>query len=641
MGAELTKDNQGFEHLVLTHGYSNNEHNIIENPDAYINMSILGFGDNDDVIITKKVLSKIDNKIYIMKQIKINKTQENEDEKILSEEDKNNLIKILPILKDNECQNIIKNIKYFIKDNYLYIINEFINNGDLQSYIKTLKEIKEGFNQKTDEVTLWYIFLQCAKALKYLHNKYIIHRNIRLENIYITDDKVIKIGNFRNAILLKNVDNPFFIDVGEDERLNKVIGGVLYRSPEMLYNLSYGKKTDIYSLGVVFHKLCYYDFPNGKQYKNEINYKSNDCPEKMAEIITKMLSEEKTRPNADELYDLILNEYVKLFNKNSSIEAVLRCLISYKKTSMYMSEKKNNYLNEERTPFSFNYIKCMENFKSNNDKKNYGLYLNNIRNLINNINNSINNDQEINPLLVLNILLEELTKETNSTNKRSSLKIQPLKFNASKPQTYNDFKKDFSDNYKSIFSEYFYGYLKIKRICNHKELYSYCAIPYLEIQLDRCYSDKDNSKYEYVPELIKWFNLYMNHCKQLTEKLSKEYNIICNCCNSKFREFRQMDINDYQKYLIIAINRGEKYINKSNVKYCLDINWPNGLIYELIGIVKRISDGKEEYFISINLDFSDRRKWVVYNKGSNVEINDPNEHTDGDIIMLCYSIIEN
>ena len=63
MGAELTKDNQGFEHLALTHALSNYEENIIENPDVYVNMSILGFGDNDDVIITKKVLSKIDIKI--------------------------------------------------------------------------------------------------------------------------------------------------------------------------------------------------------------------------------------------------------------------------------------------------------------------------------------------------------------------------------------------------------------------------------------------------------------------------------------------------------------------------------------------------------------------------------------------------
>ena len=582
-----------------------------------------------------------------MKQIKINKTQENEDEKIFSKEDKNNLIEILTILKDNECQNIIKNIKFFCKDNYLYIINEFINNGDLQSYIKTLKDGENSFNQKINEVTLWYIFLQCAKALKYLHNKDIIHRNIRLENIYITDDKEIKIGNFTNATLSKKkqflVYNKFYLNSnhnnkdGEEERLNKVVGGVLYRSPEMLNNLGYGKKTDIYSLGVVFHKLCYYDFPNSKQYKNEINYNSYECPEKMAEIIKKMLSEEKMRPNADELYDFILNEYVKLFNKNSSIEAVLRCLISYEKVSMDMSKNKDHFLNEEKTPFSFNYIKCMEIFKSNDDKKKCGLYLNNIRNLINNINDSVNNDQEINPLLVLDILLEELNKETNLTFKGSSFKIQP-DFSDEKEKAYIKFKNSFSNNYNSIVSKYFCHYLKIKRNCKHKSFYTYCAIPYLEFQLDRCYKCYEEKVYEYEPDLVKWFFLYRNHCKELTEKLAKDYNIVCKCGDSPFLEFRQIDEKDLQNCLVIAINRGEGYINESQVNYHKEIQISKSIKYELIGIVKRISDGKEEYFISINLDYSDR-KWVLYNKESIMKINDPTKHTDGDIIILCYSLI--
>ena len=633
MGAELTKDSQGFEHLVLTSGCYNSEENTLENPEAYETLKILGFGDNDGLIKTKKVYSNLDKKVYIMKEIKINKSQEDDEDKTLSDEQKNNLIKILKSLKDDKdkCENIIKNYKIFTKGNYLYILDEYINNGDLLSYMKTYKDL----NQKIKEETLWDIFLQCANALKYLHSKNIVHRNIRLENIYMANDKVIKIGNFIKAVLSEEkptFTNPFFknslanTNRGEEKRFNDIVGGVFYRSPEMLSNSKYGKKTDIYSLGVVFYKLCNYDFPNSTHYTSKKKENVNNNP-KMSEIIGKMLSEESKRPNAEELYDLILNEYSKIFNKNTSIEAVLRCISAYKKTTDLLLKNHMSFISE-KTPFCYNYLQCIEKFKSNNEKKNCGLYLNNIRKLINKIYDKTNKDQEINPSFVLQNMLEELNRESNLNFKGPSFIIQPFDLNSSKENANNAFLNYFNNNYKSDYSRYFCGGLKTKRncyICQHS-FYNYYAIPYLEFQLDRCFSINEmTKKYQYDPKLVNWINMQYNHGKTLS--------IVCKTCKSKLSEFKQ--IEPFQHHLVITINRGEGYINKSKVEYPLEMNLK--FPYDLIGIIKRISDEKGEYFISITLNFSDGKTWTLSDKETARKINNPFEHSEGDIVMLCYS----
>ena len=598
-------------------------------------MKILGFGDNDGLIKTKKVYSKLDKKIYIMKEIKINKSQEDDGDKTLSDEQKNNLIKILNNLKedkDNKCENIVKNYKIFTKGNYLYILDEYMNNGDLLSYMKTYKDL----NQKIKEETLWDIFLQCANALKYLHSKNIVHRNLRLENIYMDNDKVIKIGNFIKAVLSEKEAtsiNPFYnqslgnINLKEEKRFNDIVGGVFYRSPEMLSNSKYGKKTDIYSLGVVFYKLCYYDFPNSTLYTSKKNENANNYP-KMSEIIEKMLSEESKRPNAEELYNLILNEYLNIINKNTSIEAVLRCLSAYKKTTDFMLKNQMSFLSG-KTPFAYNFVQCIEKFKSNIENKNCGLYLNNIRNLINNIYDTTNKDLEINPSFVLQNMLEELNRESNPSFKGPSFIIQPFEFNSSKDNANKEFLNYFNNNYKSDYSKYFCGGLKTKRncyTCKHS-FYNYYTIPYLEFQLDNCFSMNEITKtYQYEPKLVSWFNKQYNHGKLL--------NITCKTCKSKLSEFKQ--IEPFQHHLVITINRGEGYNNKSKIVYPLEINL--NFPYDLVGIIKRISDEKGEYFISISLNFSDGKTWTLSNKETAKKINNPLDHSDGDIVMLCYSL---
>ena len=92
------------------------------------------------------------------------------------------------------------------------------------------------------------IIIELANALKVLYNKKVIHRDIKPNNIFLvkkdinSEDYTIKLGNFSSSILLK--ENDYM-----------QIGTILYTPPEMLKNLEYNEKVDLWSLGITLYYL--------------------------------------------------------------------------------------------------------------------------------------------------------------------------------------------------------------------------------------------------------------------------------------------------------------------------------------------------------------------------------------------------
>jgi len=633
MEIQIIKDIQGKGHIVLNNESLLNESSLGYTLDDFKIMKIIGRGKES---LTLKVKSKINDKIYVLKKI---------DQK-LSMCEKENFFQIMNKLRNNESPNIVKNMKSIYQNNSLIIIDEYMNNGDLLDFMKTNKEL----NKPIDEKILWSIFLQCASGIKALHALNIIHRNIKLENFMMNQNKFVKLGNFRNVT----------ISFGDDAKINhgnKYMGGYLYQSPEMLNNKGYNKKTDIFSLGVVFHKLCYYSYPyiinrteNGYVLKpNEKKENLNVYSEEMRNIINLMLEEdENNRPDINNLYDRILLAYIKYYDKNSSIEAVFRCINSFKSFSNEIIEFKRD-IKKNEIPICFNLINCLEDFNNNKNKKKCEEYLYNFRNSFDN-NNSIDNSKEIRPETVLTYLLEKINQEARQNKgSKTSFTSQPTKFKFEKKASKKEMETFCKNNFSSLILKYFIGFLKTKRICRNKknnELclngeYSYNAFPYVEFQLDRCLKAK---KIEYEPNFEQWFNIQNNH----VHFLSKNHNIICKKCNciTQHNEYKQFE--DYPENLIAIINRGEAYRNTSKVVFPLNLKLEElkGLNKEtkeyntvkkefnLVGIIKRMEEQNREYFISINYDSN---KWILSDGNSIKEINDPLAHEEGLVVILFYS----
>jgi len=110
---------------------------------------------------------------------------------------------------------------------------------------KTLKQVIKENGRLSSEKTL-DIVLQIAKALECAHKNKIIHRDIKPDNIMITEDKLVKVMDFGIA---KVVDSRTVTNS------NKVMGSVRYFSPEQAKGNLVDCRTDIYSLGIVMYEM--------------------------------------------------------------------------------------------------------------------------------------------------------------------------------------------------------------------------------------------------------------------------------------------------------------------------------------------------------------------------------------------------
>lgn len=119
-----------------------------------------------------------------------------------------------------------------------FIVMEYINGKTLKSLIKkrgalTLPEVMD-------------IMMQLLDGIKCAHDSYIIHRDIKPQNVLILDDGTVKITDFGIATALNN---------NELTQTNSVMGSVHYLPPEQANGGSTTVKSDIYSLGILMYEL--------------------------------------------------------------------------------------------------------------------------------------------------------------------------------------------------------------------------------------------------------------------------------------------------------------------------------------------------------------------------------------------------
>lgn len=95
-----------------------------------------------------------------------------------------------------------------------------------------------------DQILDW--FVQICLALKHVHDRKILHRDIKSQNIFLTKDGTVQLGDFGIARVLNSTV----------ELARTCIGTPYYLSPEICENKPYNNKSDIWALGCVLYELC-------------------------------------------------------------------------------------------------------------------------------------------------------------------------------------------------------------------------------------------------------------------------------------------------------------------------------------------------------------------------------------------------
>uniref|UniRef100_A0A914W1I5 non-specific serine/threonine protein kinase n=1 Tax=Plectus sambesii TaxID=2011161 RepID=A0A914W1I5_9BILA len=147
-----------------------------------------------------------------------------------------NEIEILSVLSH---PNIIAYYTHFFGETEIFIEMEYANGGSL--YAKIVEQNGVLFSE--DQI-LWY-FYQVANALLYLHEKSILHRDIKTLNIFLTKSSLAKLGDFGLSKLLS----------ADQEMADTVVGTPYYMSPELVNGKAYDHKSDTWALGCVLHEM--------------------------------------------------------------------------------------------------------------------------------------------------------------------------------------------------------------------------------------------------------------------------------------------------------------------------------------------------------------------------------------------------
>ncbi|CAK79715.1 unnamed protein product (macronuclear) [Paramecium tetraurelia] len=273
--------------------------------ERYRKIELKGKGSYGQAIL---VQNKQDRKFYIMKIIDASKFDIKEKENALNEID---------VLKNLHHPCIIEYRESFVdKNKYLCIVMDYAEEGTLHQRLEQQKQKQEYL--KENQIIEW--FTQICLAVKYIHDRRIIHRDIKTQNIFISKGE-IKLGDFGIAKSLIN----------SEDLCQTAIGTPYYISPEVCQRIPYDYKSDIWSLGCMLYEMMalkhafeaktmeglFLKIINGKYQPMPINY-SQELIQLLKDILN---TDPQKRLNINQILDYRIirkskNEFVQRKTQN-------------------------------------------------------------------------------------------------------------------------------------------------------------------------------------------------------------------------------------------------------------------------------------------------------------------------------------
>ncbi|XP_041835755.1 serine/threonine-protein kinase Nek4 isoform X3 [Melanotaenia boesemani] len=194
----------------------------------YMFIRVVGKGSYGEVNLVK---NKTDRKQYVIKKLNLITSSKRErraaeqEAQLLSQLRHPNIVTYRESWEGDDCQ--------------LYIVMGFCEGGDLYHRLKQQK----GELLPERQVVEW--FVQIAMALQYLHERNILHRDLKTQNIFLTKTNIIKVGDLGIARVLEN----------QNDMASTLIGTPYYMSPELFSNKPYNHKSDVWALGCCVYEM--------------------------------------------------------------------------------------------------------------------------------------------------------------------------------------------------------------------------------------------------------------------------------------------------------------------------------------------------------------------------------------------------
>lgn len=135
------------------------------------------------------------------------------------------------------CENIVKAFEIYNENNCYYVIYELMDLRLSDFIKKQTKDLRKN--------SVCYIAKEILKGIEYCHHANVMHRDLKTENIYLSKNGDVKIGDFGEMQELTE----------EYDQRNTVIGTLQSIPPEMWQRKDYDFQCDIWSFGVILFEI--------------------------------------------------------------------------------------------------------------------------------------------------------------------------------------------------------------------------------------------------------------------------------------------------------------------------------------------------------------------------------------------------
>ncbi|KFO72934.1 Serine/threonine-protein kinase PAK 7, partial [Cuculus canorus] len=136
------------------------------------------------------------------------------------------------IMRDYHHENVVDMYNSYLVGDELWVVMEFLEGGALTDIVT---------HTRMNEEQIATVCLSVLRALSYLHNQGVIHRDIKSDSILLTSDGRIKLSDF-----------GFCAQVSKEvPRRKSLVGTPYWMAPEVISRLPYGTEVDIWSLGIM------------------------------------------------------------------------------------------------------------------------------------------------------------------------------------------------------------------------------------------------------------------------------------------------------------------------------------------------------------------------------------------------------
>ena len=517
--------------------------------------------------------------------------------------------------------NIIKIYTYFQENKKLFLIMEYMNNGNLKDFIN-MNSNNKLHNNLTDNQILRFL-LHSTWPLYEIHTKLnLILRNIKPENILIDENLNVKFGEFFSTLIKyqKDVNEPHPYEEFDDESIKPIWARTKkYMSEKELK----GPKIDVFALGKVLIELLSVDLTSDAK----------------KTIIYDMCLENNDSKDINNFFRTFAELYIKAQN-NTSIDATVLCLKSFQNLSdLIMKKEKSEKIMEKEKSENIVLDKVIEilNFINNPEENffHWNYFVNELRlNLTIEIKTLEEELEEIDPNLVylylINIIINDAKKEYYKTNNYLGyhlLNDEIKEENNSSDKNNEDEFKYFNQNnlIESPIFKQISGLMRAKLTCTKCGLTQYQFNNYILLELDIKALKKGNKE-----EKLNFDELLDLFIKQNAENAQREpskKNLPCHQCfeNTEHNCFKEI----YSLPDSLAISIKENYTSNNysftvndEIELDLDKTSNNKKKYELVALLKVSKKTNNTIYYSFG---KFKNKWFLaqrYKGVEQVEMND-------------------